>query len=1601
MEQSLLLFGYPKIDINGQPIDIKSRKGLALLAYLAVTRQPQSRDTLAGLLWPEYDQTRARANLRRTLYNLNRTPVADWLVSDGEMLQLKSEILANVDVVQFEERLEDGNIEAQQNAVGLYSEDFLSGYSLSDSEPFDEWTVMQRARLQWMVLATLETLTKQHLEAGDWDEAIATARHQLALDNWRESAWQQLMSALTRSGRRNEALTAFAECSSVLRRELDVEPDPETVALAEAIRRGELSSGIEEGTSIVDVDSVVSATEHGELPKMDRPLAPEVTANNGQLAPYRGLFAFREEDAPYFFGREEFTELLLTTVQEQSIVAVIGPSGSGKSSVVYAGLVAQLRDTVDWLIISFRPGGRPFHALAGAFVPLLDPALSTTEQLVEIRRLATALEQGDLTLQDVVERGLQHHAASDRILLIADQFEELFTLCANPNQRQHFLDTLLELVFAGQYQPSPIFTLVLTLRADFLGQALSHRALADAIQEFDVKLGPMTRPELSRAVTNPARLQSVGFESGLVTRILDDVGDEPGNLPLLEFSLASLWEQRINGQIVHSSYDAIGRIDGALARYADEVFVTFDEAEAARRIFIQLVRPGEGTEDTRRIALRNELGDDDWGLITHLADARLVVTGQNADGQETVEVVHEALLRSWGQLRSWMETDREFRVWQERMRSGLRQWEATDKDEGALLRGVSLAEAERWLSERNTDLSQPELRFIQASLVLRERREQEREAQRQRELDAAQELAATEANAAARLRQRAWLLAGAGLVAVLLAAIAALFGVQSNRNATQAEQNAALAAERAAEALVAQEIASTRAAEALVAQEEAAAEQARANAERNVAISRQLVLEVTEQLAKGNLDPALLLAIEAVRSAQTQEAWATLREALTYARHNLRTFSGHAGSINGFGGAKWNADESRILTVSDDHTARVWDAATGQQLVLLSGHTDSVRTPSWNRDESRILTAGDDGTVRIWDAATGAELLVLPVVSSDRTNMAAWSPDDRRILTAAGDGLGRVWDAETGQEVLTLSGHTNFVQEAKWNSTGSRIVTASADGTARIWDATTGEQLLTLSGHTDGLIRASWNRNDSRILTASIDGTAKVWDAVTGENLLTLAGHTDFLWDAIWNRDESRILTTSFDGSARVWDASTGESILTLFGHTDLVHQATWNPDESLIVTASDDDSTRVWNASSGRELAIVRFPVQSAIWSADGRHILIGGGDGKLRIWTWDDPPRRLHELPSLPGSPLDYFESIWNEDESLILTASFDPIGYVRVWEADSGEVRLTLSDLTAGGHWARWNADESRILTANDDGTARIWEAETGEELLIFRGHTALVARATWNRDESHVLTASFDGTERVWDAETGEELLVLSGHTDVVLRATWNVDETRILTDSDDSTAKIWDARSGELLLTLADHTDEVWISRWNKDGSKVLTGGKDGRVRVWDANTGAILLKLDGHQYGISSAHWNAGENRVLTASDDGTARVWNAATGETLLTLTNHTEGVWQAIWNDDETRILTTSDDDTVRIWDARTGEEQIVIHDDNPKFALWSRDGRRILVPGVSGVRQYYTHLEDVISVACKRLPRNLTQEEWRQFMGDTPYRATCPDLPAAAID
>src|SRR5690606_34191875 len=284
--------------------------------------------------------------------------------------------------------------------------------------------------------------------------------------------------------------------------------------------------------------------------------------------------------------------------------------------------------------------------------------------------------------------------------LCIDQFEELYTLCEEAELRRAFVDLLVNTISADDQNPQPISVLA-TLRADFVSQALTYRPLADLLQSGGVILGPMDRSELRRAIQEPARNRGVTFEAGLIDRLLDDVGEERGNLPLLQFALSELWLHREGDKLTHDAYDEIGGVGGALAHYADTVYDRLSPKEKilARRLFVQLVQPGDETGDTCRPTVRTELGEDTWLLARRLADLRLVVTGRNLN-EESVELIHEAMIRNWDRLGEWMDEDREFRRWQQRLRTNVQQWAASGREPDALLRGLLLAEAEQWAGQR-------------------------------------------------------------------------------------------------------------------------------------------------------------------------------------------------------------------------------------------------------------------------------------------------------------------------------------------------------------------------------------------------------------------------------------------------------------------------------------------------------------------------------------------------------------------------------------------------------------------------------------------------------------------------------------------------------------------------------------------------------------------------------------------------------------------------------------------------------------------------------------------------------------------------------------
>ncbi len=641
--------------------------------------------------------------------------------------------------------------------------------------------------------------------------------------------------------------------------------------------------------------------------------------------------------------------------------------------------------------------------------------------------------------------------------------------------------------------------------------------------------------------------------------------------------------------------------------------------------------------------------------------------------------------------------------------------------------------------------------------------------------------------------------------------------------------------------------------------------------------------------------------------------------------------------------AAFSRDGSRIVTASDDNTARVWDAATGTAIAVLSGHENQVISAAFSPDASRIVTASWDYTARVWDAATGNAIAVLTHHDGGVTS-AAFNPDGSQIVTASLDTTARVWDAATGKAIAVLPGHGGGVISAAFNPDGSRIVTASHDNTARVWDAATGKAIAVLRGHGGGVISAAFSPDGSRIVTASYDKTARVWDAATDQAIALLSGHGGGVISAAFSPDGARIVTASEDKTACVWDAATGKAIAVLSGHEASVNSAAFTPDGSCIVTASSDMTARVWDAAAGTATAVLsghEASVNSAAFTPDGSRIVTASHDKTARVWD----AATAKAIAVLRGHTRRVTSAAFSPDGSRIVTASWD--NTARVWDAATGEAIAVLSGHAGRVDSAAFSPDGSHIVTASLDKTARLWGAATGRPIATLSGHEDAVLSASFSPDRSRIVTTSSDKTGRVWDAAIGKAIAILSGHEGSVYSAAFSPDGSRIVTASEDKTARIWDAATGKAIATLSGHESQVTSAAFSPDGSRIVTASWDATVRVWDAATGNAIAVLRGHARRVTSAAFSPDGSRIVTASWDKTACVWDAATAKAIAVLRRHESDVYSAAFSPDGTRIVTASWDKTACLWDATTGAAIAVLsgQEDSLYSAAFSPDGTRVV--------------------------------------------------------
>jgi WD40 repeat protein/transcriptional regulator with XRE-family HTH domain len=1132
------------------------------------------------------------------------------------------------------------------------------------------------------------------------------------------------------------------------------------------------------------------------------------------FAPYKGLLFFDELDTELFFGRETLTSHLIDRVCNLEIdsplrfLAVVGASGSGKSSLVRAGLSAELKRD-GWDVYVLTPGVNPARAL-----------------------------EAQLAL---------HHAeaAPDRVLILIDQFEETFTLCHDEAERLAFIENLLSLA----QDTASKTTVVIALRADFYSHCAQYPSLRQAVAAEQEYIGQMSPDELRRAIEEPARRGGWEFEAGLVDLLLNEVGatgtgqPEPGGLPLLSHALLATWERRRGRLLTLEGYRASGGVRGAIAETAESVFkdqLNQTQQEIARDVFLRLTELGEGTEDTRRRASLNELVRQSAEatqlrtVLNTLAEARLVTLNE-----DSAEVAHEALIREWQRLHEWLTQDREGLLLHRHLTESAYEWEARQRDTAELYRGARLAQTREWAASHPNALNAAEKAFLEASEALEQRQLAEWEALQRRELEAAQELAEMQRRVASRLRIRNRVITAVGVIAIVLAIVALFFSRQSNINAEDA-----LVAKATAQAASTQALADFTHSEAqrlaveanniklnngdanLVALLAIRSLQMQYTSSGDAVLTSLTALEAPPLELRGHTDKVFGVAFSPdgkYLASGSGDGTARLWELAT--GETIHIFEGRAGEvgevqfspdgkylavsstestqlwdivsgqevqvfsgIRGGTSAAFSPDAKYIVTSSfNDKNSQLWDVATGQSLYTFQSDGEVIRV-AYSPDGKYVLTGSVNYTAQLWDPATGDEIKTFAISSGIES--LTFSPDSTSIAFGNSNGNAQIWSINTGELIREFSGPEGFVQGIKFSPDGQTLLTGSADRAVRLWEVDTGQLIRVLGAHSAGVQGVAFSSDGRFVATASEDKTARLWSLQTFPGGIELNGNSGPIWQASFSPDGKRVITASDNGTAHIWDATTGQGLLVLSGHTDTVRGAVFSPDGKRVLTTSADHTARLWDASTGRELR--RFEghtdlVSRGAFFPDGKHIL----------------------------------------------TTSYD--GTARIWNIATGQTILTYTN-QKDGHVNRvaFSPDGKTVATSADDGTARIWDPQTGRDTMIFKQEAGVTGLA-FSPDGNYLVTCSFDGSLRLWEVTTGKAIRQFTGHPGGAFGAAFSPDGNYILTSGIDATVRLWDVQTGNEIRRFTGHMAEIREVSFSPDGKYILTASNDGIAQLWLAD----------------------------------------------------------------------------------------------------------------------------------------------------------------------
>ncbi|MGA4844183.1 helix-turn-helix domain-containing protein [Streptomyces sp. G45] len=1119
--------------------------------------------------------------------------------------------------------------------------------------------------------------------------------------------------------------------------------------------------------------------------------------------PYPGLAAYGAEDAPYFFGRSDLLKELVDLVAREALTAVSGVSGSGKSSLLRAGLLPALEPHCHPVV--FTPGARPLRALAGAAVDLAAGAGGTdgtdgTDDAREDRRGAAARLAGQLAedasaLALALTTALAGRADDTRFVMVVDQLEEVFTLCEDAAERAAFLAAVAHLVRACPQQ----VRVVLGVRADFYAHCFAHPGLVAALRSGgQLPVGPPTRAELRDILVEPAARCGVAVAADLQEAVLADAADQPGALPLVAHVMREVWRARGGPLLRLADYRACGGVRGAVARSAEQAYTraTAAQQESIRALFLRLTVPGDGTEATRRRVPLEELDGLGLGaMVGDLVAARLLVTSGR-----TVEVAHEAVVRAWPRLRRWLDEDQDALRAHRALTTAARTWDELGRDDGALYRGAQLAVAREWAAGHPHALNTREAAFLRASTAASRR----------------------------RTRRGRQLMAALGVLVVL--ALTAT-GVAVHKSST-AEAQRRLATSRELAARAAQ--LSERRPEAAMVLALRGYRQARTAEARGSLLSAYARYHANQLTGHTRAVQSAAFAPDG-RTLATASFDHTVKLWDARTRRLRATLTGHTDAVNAVAFAP---DGRTLATAGNDRGVKLWDARSHRLLATLTGHTNMVEAVAFSPDGRTLASTGSDRTVRLWSVRGHRERAVL-TGHTEAVLRLAFSPDGRTLASAGSDHSTRLWDVASRTSRAVLSGRTGAIGSVAFSPDGRTLATSSTDHGVALWDTRSRRLRATLSGHTKTVQEVAFSPDGRTLASTGLDGTVRLWRP-SARTPLTATLRVGGPGYALSFSPDGRTLATTGKGSAvQLWNVASHRPLAALTGRSGVVttrvpyatsgaaltvdhpgHTARWAPtppsahavpssagrhvtasaasdDGRAVALAGADRTVRVFDAATGRRTATLRGAssgVRQLVLSADGRHLAAHSGDGTIRLWQ--------------------------------VAT------GRVTVVRGDRATLNLALA------------ADGRTLAAVATDGTTRVWRVRPGRAARPLPGPRNATMALDFSPDGRTLAFGSADNSLRLWDVGAHRATATLTGHTGYVIGASYNPDGSLLATTGSDGGVRLWSTgRAPRLLAALDGPVSPQPTPRFSPDGRAFVAFDTRADARVWNTDADDVAARV--------------------------------------------------------------------------------------------------------------------------------------------------------------